>query len=179
MNLKTLATATKTNIAEVWRGLFPAAAQGTRERGGRVATDIALQRAMKNAMFVDYERRALVALMREMDQRDGRVKMIHSRVSRDVVRGGLVMQYGEKASSQTLKDEWERFEHRLQLNRQRETAQRCARPGGGRQPAAAAGAGRRARRGGRRAHAQRHHPARSWPTTAASKTRPAPLSSAT
>jgi hypothetical protein len=117
MNLKTLATATKTNIAEVWRGLFPAAAQGTRERGGRVATDIALQRAMKNAMFVDYDRRALVALMREMDQRDGRVKMIHSRVSRDVVRGGLVMQYGEKDSSQTLKDEWERFEHRLQLNR--------------------------------------------------------------
>lgn len=115
--LKSLATATKGNIAELWQNLFPSAGGMAGEKGGRLASDAAQQRAMMNAMFVDYDRRALVQLVRDMDRKDGRVKMIHSRVARDVVRGGLVMQYGEQASSKVLKDEWARFEHRLGLNR--------------------------------------------------------------
>ena len=65
MNLKTLATATTGGIAELWRGMFASNTQGGSERGLRVAADTALLRAMKNAMFVDYDRRQMVALMRE------------------------------------------------------------------------------------------------------------------
>jgi len=115
--LKSLAVATTSNIGALWQSLFPSGGQMAGEKGGRLASDIAIARAMKNAMWVDYDRRAMVKLMRQMDQQDGRVKMIHSRVARDVVKGGLVMQYGEQDSAKALKDEWERFEHRLGLNR--------------------------------------------------------------
>ena len=110
--LKTLATATISNVAAMWASLFPSVAPMQRERGARIGSDVALQRAMKNAMFVDYDRRVLVAMMREMDQKDGRVKQVHSRTASDVIRGGLVMQ----TTSEVLSDEWERFQARLQLN---------------------------------------------------------------
>ncbi len=113
--MKLLATA-KTGLSSLWATLMPSAAPQAGERGDRLASDLALQR-LYASMWLDTERRAMVALMRRMDAEDGRVKTVHSRVARDVVRGGLVMQFDEKGSSTTLKDEWERFEHRLGLNR--------------------------------------------------------------
>lgn len=113
--LRTLASAANkplASLAQSWAALFPSTSGLARERGARIASDVAMQRAMRNAMFVDYERRALVAMMREMDQKDGRVKMVHGRTASDVIRGGLVMQ----TTSETIAREWERFEARLQLN---------------------------------------------------------------
>lgn len=110
--LKTLATATAANVAAIWIELFPSQARLSNERGARIDSQAAMQRAMKNAMFVDYDRRALVAMMREMDLKDGRVKQVHSRTASDVIRGGLVMQ----TTSTVIANEWERFEARLQLN---------------------------------------------------------------
>lgn len=114
---RTLASATRANVSDMLQGLFGAGSKMTNERGARLASDEAQLRAMKNLMFVDYDRRALVATVREMDQRDGRVKSIHSRVARDMIRGGLVMTYRETASAQTLKREWDAFSYRLQLGR--------------------------------------------------------------
>jgi hypothetical protein len=110
--LKTLASATTSNVAAMWKELFPSASRLTNERGRRIDSNLGMQRAMKSAMFVDYDRRALVAMMREMDLKDGRVKQVHGRTASDVIRGGLVLQ----TNSRVLADEWERFEHRLQLN---------------------------------------------------------------
>jgi len=115
INLKTLAQATTGGMAQLLRGMFASSnAQGGSERGSRTPADEAMLRAMKNAMFVDYERRAMVGLMREMDRKDGRVKRMHRRISGEVVRGGLVMQLTDAAP--TIKREWVAFEHRLQLN---------------------------------------------------------------
>lgn len=115
--LRTLATSASTNIASLWARLVPSSARMSGERGDRLTSDKALLRDMANMMFVDYERRAMVALMREMDQKDGRIKRVHRRVARDVVRGGLVMQYREGGNSETLRREWTAFAARLQLNR--------------------------------------------------------------
>lgn len=100
----------------LWRSLMPMASTLPGERGDRLASDEALERAYRT-MMIDYDRRALVRLMREMDQKDGRVKSVHGRVARDVIRGGLVMVTNEKASSETLKREWSAFAHRLQLGK--------------------------------------------------------------
>lgn len=107
----------KTAVAELVAKWLPSAAgNGSSERGERLASDDALAR-MYRTMFIDYERKAQVRLMRQMDQQDGRVKTVHSRVARDVVRGGLLMQVSERFASETLKREWVGFAHRLQLDR--------------------------------------------------------------
>lgn len=66
-------------------------------------------------MWVDPDLRQAILDIREMDKLDGRVKRIHSRVARDVIKGGLVMQQGE--ASDVLAREWDAFQRRLQLNR--------------------------------------------------------------
>lgn len=114
-SLKHLATATAATIGGIWARLYPGSGRPAGEQGGRIASDVALQR-MTQTMMVDYERRRLVATMRLMDQQDGRVKRVHGRTARDVIRGGLVLQVSEKSSSNTLKHEWLRFESRLQLD---------------------------------------------------------------
>lgn len=106
----------RSGLAGMWAALMPSAAPQPSEKGDRLASDEALARLYAR-MWLDTERRAMVALMRRMDAEDGRVKTVHSRVARDVIKGGLVMQFDEKGSSKTLKDEWVRFEHRLGLNR--------------------------------------------------------------
>lgn len=106
----------KAGLAKLWQRLTPFATTLTGEKGARLASDEALERTYRT-MWIDYERRELVRLMREMDQKDGRVKSVHSRVARDTIRGGLVMEVSEKASSETLKREWAAFKARLQLDR--------------------------------------------------------------
>ena len=105
-------------IRAAWRRYFPAASgKLPGEQGGRVASDIAMER-MYAQMWIDTERRHLIRTIRDMDVRDGRVKQIHSRLARDTIRGGLVMQMGERHSSQTLKREWEGLMGRVQLDNQ-------------------------------------------------------------
>lgn len=66
-------------------------------------------------MWVDPDLRQAILDVREMDRVDGRVKRIHSRVARDVIKGGLIMQQSEE--NKTLSKMWQEFGRRLQLNR--------------------------------------------------------------
>lgn len=102
------------NVAALFAKLMPSMMNVGSERGQRVASDDALERLYRT-LFIDYERKAQVRLMRMMDQQDGRVKTVHSRVARDVIKGGLLMQVSERFSSETLKREWTGFSARLQL----------------------------------------------------------------
>jgi len=86
------------------------------ERGHRVPADVALARWYRQ-FAISTEVRDKILLLREMEARDGRVKSIHGRICRDTVRGGLVMQFTESASSETLRRQWLGFEQRLALNR--------------------------------------------------------------
>lgn len=112
--MKLLATAAD-GMKAMWARYFPGANRLPSERGDRLASDLALQR-LYTTMWLDTERRAMIQTVRDMDVKDGRVKRVHARISRDVVRGGLVLQAKEPRSSETLKREWEAFKGRLQLD---------------------------------------------------------------
>ena len=86
------------------------------EAGARVAADVALARFYRQ-FAISTEVREKIILLRQMEAGDGRVKAIHGRVCRDMIRGGLVMQFHESGSSETLKKEWGGFVKRLQLDR--------------------------------------------------------------
>jgi len=66
-------------------------------------------------MWVDPDLRQAILDIREMDRLDGRVRRIHSRVARDTIKGGLVMQ--QARGNETLAKMWDEFHRRLQLNR--------------------------------------------------------------
>lgn len=70
---------------------------------------------MHRLMWVDPDLRQGILDVREMDRLDGRVKRIHSKIARDVVKGGLVLLQG--IPNKTLEDEWDAFQRRLQLHR--------------------------------------------------------------
>lgn len=84
------------------------------ERGSRVSADVALRR-MYRQFAVSTELRERIVMLRQMEVMDGRVKMIHNRICRDTIRGGLVMQFLEPHSSDTLRREWLKFSASLQL----------------------------------------------------------------
>lgn len=86
----------------------------TSERGQRSTPESGL-RYLYRGMWVDYEFRAKVLDIRRMDALDGRVRRIHARVARDMVRGGLVLT--QTRESRVLRREWGEFMRRLQLNR--------------------------------------------------------------
>lgn len=108
---KKLAVDAGSKLAEMWAKNYPSSGRPANERGQRVAADVAMDRMFKQ-MWVDHDRRAKVQLMRQMDQEDGRVKKIHARTARDIIRGGLVMQ----TDSDVLRREWKQFMARLQLD---------------------------------------------------------------
>lgn len=85
------------------------------ERGARVTANRALER-MYRQFSISTEVREKILLLREMEARDGRVKRIHGKVCRDTIRGGLVMQFLEPNSSETLRREWAEFVRRLHLD---------------------------------------------------------------
>lgn len=95
--------------------LSPLYGRPTREEGARVASDEALRRFYRQ-FAISTELRDKILILREMEARDGRVKSIHGRICRDVVRGGLVMQFND-GGSDTLRRQWLEFERRLHLDR--------------------------------------------------------------
>ncbi|HQS59987.1 MAG TPA: hypothetical protein PLU16_15620 [Gallionellaceae bacterium] len=70
---------------------------------------------MHRLMWVDPDLRQSILDVREMDRLDGRVKRIHSKIARDVVKGGLVLLQG--IPNKALEAEWKDFQRRLQLHR--------------------------------------------------------------
>lgn len=118
MKLSTLPSALKVGVRAMWSAWNPAASgRLPGEKGDRLASDEALERVYRE-MWVDHERRAMVATIREMDVKDGRVKQIHNKLARDCIRRGLVMQVNERHSSETLKKEWLALMGRVQLDRE-------------------------------------------------------------
>lgn len=69
---------------------------------------------MYRLMWVDPDLRQAILDIRNIDRLDGRVKRIHNRMARDIIKGGLVMQQGE--ASDMIASEWAEFSRRLQLD---------------------------------------------------------------
>lgn len=113
--LSSLSSAASARLAGMWREFWPAANRLGGETGARLPSDKAMER-MYRTMWLDTDRRAMVQTIREMDVRDGRVKAIHRKLAGDCVRGGLVLQVNEKASSEALKREWSLLKGRMQLD---------------------------------------------------------------
>lgn len=97
------------------RSLLPSAPmKNSTETGTRLIPENRY-RSLYRQFYVDPEVRNAILGIREMDKLDGRVKMIHSRVARDVIKGGLVMQLAKP--NKQVSDAWEDFRQRCQLNR--------------------------------------------------------------
>lgn len=117
MKLSVVTNGLKAGVRAMWAAWNPAASgRLPGEKGDRLASDEALERVYRE-MWIDHERRAMVATIRDMDRKDGRVKRIHNRLARDCIRGGLVLQVSERSSSETLKKEWSAMMGRIQLDR--------------------------------------------------------------
>lgn len=84
------------------------------ERGRRATPEDQLK-YLYRLMWVDPDLRQAILDIREMDRLDPRVKRIHSRVARDVIKGGLVMQ--QSSEDERIGRLWEDYQRRLQLNR--------------------------------------------------------------
>lgn len=86
----------------------------TSELGYRPTPEDAIKYAHR-LMWVDPDHRQAILDIRDMSRIDGRAKRIHSRIARDTIKGGLILQQTE--ASQVLTREWDSFQRRLQLNR--------------------------------------------------------------
>lgn len=84
------------------------------EQGSR-ATPENSQKYLTRLMWTDPDVRAAILDIREMDRLDGRVRRIHARLARDVVKGGLVLT--QTSARESLRAEWDAFARRLQLGR--------------------------------------------------------------
>lgn len=87
---------------------------GTSEIGGRTTPEDRIK-YMYRLMYVDPDLRQAILDVRSMDKLDGRVKRIHNRVARDIIKGGLVLQLAQP--SEVLAKHWGDYQRRLQLNR--------------------------------------------------------------
>ena len=93
---------------------FNAFMASTDERGSRATPENQLKYQYR-LMWVDPELRQAILDIRDYDRTDGRVKRIHSRVARDIIKGGLVLQQAEE--NKEIARLWREFGDRLQLNR--------------------------------------------------------------
>lgn len=84
------------------------------ERGSRSNPDSELK-YLYNQMWVDQDLRQAILDIREMDRLDGRVKKIHTRVARDVTKGGLLLE--QAIENKEISRLWQEYGRRLQLNR--------------------------------------------------------------
>ncbi|MCE5181656.1 MAG: hypothetical protein LLG15_07640 [Betaproteobacteria bacterium] len=82
---------------------------------GRRPTPESQIKYLYRMMWVDPDLRQAIIDVRDMDKLDGRVRRIHSRIARDVVKGGLIMQQAN--GNETVSKLWDAFQRRLQLNR--------------------------------------------------------------
>lgn len=120
--MKPITRAVAAGIRTAWSKFWPSAAGSLKgEQGDRLDSEKAVKR-LYASMWIDSERRELIRTMREMDSLDGRVKRIHSKLARDAIRGGLVLQVNERSSSETIKGEWSGFVGRLQLDQAQKLA---------------------------------------------------------
>jgi hypothetical protein len=87
---------------------------GSKEKGYRPTPEDRIK-YLYRVMWVDPDLRQAILDIREMDRLDGRVRRIHSRIARDTVKGGLIMQ--QAAASESLATEWDEFQKRMQLDR--------------------------------------------------------------
>lgn len=87
---------------------------GTTERGDRTTPEDRT-RYIYRGFWCDPELRATILDIRALEHRDGRVKRIHGRISRDVTKGGLI--FTQPGGNDRISREWDDFSRRLQLNR--------------------------------------------------------------
>jgi hypothetical protein len=87
---------------------------GTSERGERTTPENHTK-YLYTLMWVDMELRQAILDIRRMDKLDGRVKRIHTRMSRDIIKGGLILQQSKPNTK--IAQEWKQFEKRLQLHK--------------------------------------------------------------
>lgn len=69
---------------------------------------------MYQRMWVEPDFRARVLDVRDMDQKDGRVKKIHGRMARTAIKGGLSLRGNP---SKAIRARWDQFKRRLNLHR--------------------------------------------------------------
>ena len=68
---------------------------------------------LQSALFVNYQLRDTILQIRQMDQEDGRVKKIHTRMSRDITYGGLNLKMSDP--DPVIQEAWTGFCKRLGL----------------------------------------------------------------
>lgn len=88
--------------------------QETSEQGKRATPEDSLKYIYRT-LWVDPNVHQAILDIRRMDTLDGRVKRIHGRVARDIVKGGLV--FSQAKPNAALKRLWDDYERRLQINR--------------------------------------------------------------
>lgn len=84
------------------------------ERGMRTTPENQLKYLYRQ-LWVDPDLRQAILDVRNADRLDGRVKRVHSRIARDIIKGGLLLQ--QATENKTLASEWQDFGKRLQLDR--------------------------------------------------------------
>lgn len=85
------------------------------EIGSRTTTENRIK-YLQHQMFVDPALYAAILDIRHMDKVDGRVKKIHTRISRTAVKGGLTLH--NPTSNKRIQAAWKEFKRRLSLHRQ-------------------------------------------------------------
>jgi len=84
----------------------------TTETGIRATPESAIKYIYRQ-FWADFELRATILDIRNMDWRDGRVKKIHNRTARDAIKGGLIL----TSTSKEITRIWKRFERNAKLNK--------------------------------------------------------------